>query len=118
MIDIKSDFIQEFCDKQLENHPLKFISSTQKLSYQVSIHNEVKNIFSGNAATAISNLMDRAVVIKMVDGFEIEDILGVDEPIAVGIQPFKLNNGRCFRAALIASKPVLQGLWKLYEDQN
>lgn len=117
MIDLSSDFVQNFCDKQISKQELKFISSTQKQGYQISIHNEIGNIFSGLAATAISNFIDRPTIIKAANEFEMNDTPGANEPIIVGIQPFRLNDGRVFRSAMIVPLVATSKMWELYKEQ-
>lgn len=117
MIDVELDFIEDFSTSQIKNGSLKFFSSTQQLSYQISVHSEIGSIFSGNVATAISNFIDRPVVIKEVESLETVSFLSADNPIVVGMQPFQLNNGRIFYSKLIVSASMVHKLWKIYEEQ-
>ena len=96
MIDLDSDFVQDFCKKQIELYSLRFISFAQKLEFQVSLHNELGSIFSGNAAAAISNFTDCPVILEKLKESEIEDVLGVNQSALIGIQPFVEHKGKVF----------------------
>lgn len=116
MIDLDSDFVQDFCKKQIEACSLRFISFAQKLEFQVSLYNELGSIFSGKAAIAISNLIDCPVILEKLKESEIEDVLGVNQSALIGIQPFVEHKGKTFYSRLIVPFDVPDKLWKLYTE--
>lgn len=116
MIDLDSDFIRDFYDEQVKMSSLKFISFAQELEFQISLNNELGSIFSGNAATAIANFIDRPVTIRKIKELELEDILWVNKSAIIGIQPFSIHNGKSFHARLLVPLDAPDKLWKLYRE--
>lgn len=114
MIDLGSDIVQDLYDRQMGPSP-RFISLAQKLEFQMSLYSELGSIFSGRAAIAISNFIDKPITIKILKDFAIKSALGANQSAIIGIQPFTTNKGIISYSRLIVPLDVPDKLWKLFD---
>ena len=84
----------------------------------MSLYSELGSIFSGRAAIAISNFIDKPITIKILKDFAIKSVLGANQSAIIGIQPFTTNKGIISYSKLIVPLDVPDKLWKLFDTNT
>jgi len=118
ILSLNSESLNELFDTHVVNHNLYFPSFREEREYETSMHNELGNIFSSWAATALSNFIDHLIEVKKMSFPELTETLSPHEIIFAGVVDFKTVHDDLWRAYLLLNSNALSILTDMATESN